>query len=325
MKTMNNELLLSALYSADSILMCTHISPDGDAIGSLLACGRQMKRLGKRVCMICADPVPEKLRFLPGAEEVLLPDEVGNMQFDLALALDCADEGRMGKCADAYNRISKRAQIDHHDTNPLYAQINEVDGHCSSTGCMITRLLNAMNMDADREIAACIYTAISTDTGNFSFSNTDEETFACAAAMVKTGFDLNEVSRRVHLLREEKHVRLLGCALHSLRLFADGNCACMTLTKEAFEAIGAGNEHTDGIVNYALNIPGVKMAYLMDLHEEKRKISFRAIAPYRVSHIAAMLGGGGHVLAAGCRTEISQKEAVELIEREMCKQIEELK
>ncbi|MBR6525661.1 MAG: bifunctional oligoribonuclease/PAP phosphatase NrnA [Clostridia bacterium] len=322
---MNNKLLLSALYGADSILMCTHISPDGDAIGSMLACGRLLDKMGKKVYMVCADPVPAKLRFLPGADKVLLPDALEEMSVDLALALDCADESRMGKCFDAYSRCKNHVQIDHHDTNPQYAAINEVDGHASSTGCMIWRLMKAMNVEPDKEMAACIYTAISTDTGNFSFSNTDEETFACAAAMVKTGFDLNDISRKVHLLREEKHVRLLGSALKSLRLFADGNCACMTLTKEAFEAIGAGNEHTDGIVNYALNIPGVKMAYLMDLHEEKHKISFRAIAPYRVSHIAAMLGGGGHVLAAGCRTEMAEEEAAELIEREMRKQIEELK
>ena len=321
MKKINNPLMLSALKSADSIYMCTHISPDGDAIGSMLAAGRMLEKMGKKVTMTCADPVPGKLFFLPGAEKVKSADLASQETYDLAFSLDCADEGRMGVCQDTYLRIPVRVQMDHHSTNPGYAMENEVDGQASSTGCMVWRLLDALGMEMDQEMAACIYTAISTDTGNFSFSNTDEETFSCAAACVKTGFDLNDVSRRVHLLREEAHIRLLGCALKSLRFFADGACTVMTLTKEDYRQSGAGSEHCDGIINYALNMPGVKMCYLVDTHEAKTKISFRAVAPYRVSHIAAMLGGGGHVLAAGCRTEMPLEEAGALIEREMLKQI----
>lgn len=324
MKKINNNLMLSALKGADSIYLCTHISPDGDAVGSMLAAGMMLEKMGKRIVMAIQDPVPEKMMFLKGADRVQKAEDVEEQVFDLAFALDCADEGRMGACIDAYRKARVQIQLDHHDTNPLYAQINEVDGHASSTGCMVWRLIDALEMEADQHMAACIYTAISTDTGNFSFSNTDEETFACAAAMVKTGFDLSDVSRRVHLLREEAHVRLLGCALKSLRFFADGKCACMYLTKADYDEAGARNEHCDGIINYALNIPGVCMCYLADTHEEKTKISFRAVAPCKVSHIAAMLGGGGHVLAAGCRTTIPIDEAEKLIREEMIRQIGEV-
>ena len=325
MKKMNNLLMLSALQSADSIYMCTHVNPDGDAIGSMLAAGKMLEKMGKHVTMCCDDPVPKRIAFLPGADRVLLPEDASGKAFDLAFALDCADEKRMGRCAEIFSGVPVRMQLDHHDTNPMYAMINEVDGRSSSTGCMVKRLADALNADIDADMAVCIYTAISTDTGNFSFSNTDEETFACAAAMVKTGFDLNEASRYVHLLREEAHVRLLGCALQSLKTFADGNCTAMYLTEADYEASGASGEHSDGIINYALNMPGVKMTYLMDRRRDFIKISFRAVAPYNVAKIAACFGGGGHVLASGCRTQMSMSEAGSIIRSEMIKQIEEMK
>lgn len=325
-RKLNNLAMLSALNSANSILMCTHISPDGDAIGSMLAAGRLLKKMGKQVTMACADPVPGRLAFLPGAGEIVTHAELGKQQYDLAFALDAADEKRLGDCWNAYAAVPVRIQLDHHGTNPGYAQINEIDAHASSTGCLVYRLLQAMGAEMDQEMAECLYTAISTDTGNFCFSNTDEETFQCAAAVAATGFDINETARNVHLIREIPHVRLLGCALQSLRIFAGGQCACMTLTKQDFENSQASSEHSDTIVNYALNLPGIKMAYIVDLHLDGIcKISFRAIAPYHVSDIAKNLGGGGHVLAAGCRTEMPELQVKAYIDEAMIKQIEEYK
>lgn len=325
-RKMNNHAMLSALKSANSILLCTHISPDGDAIGSMLAAGRMLERMGKQITMACADSVPQRLRFLPGADRIVQVQQLEGRTFDLAFALDAADEKRLGECIHAYMAAPVRIQMDHHGTNPCYAQHNEVDGHASSTGCMVYRLMQALDVTPDPEMAACIYTAISTDTGNFCFANTDEETFACAGAMQKTGFDLNEVARNVHLVREVPHVRLLAQALSTLHLFADGNCACMMLSAEDYARCGALPEHSDTIVNYALYLPGVKMAYLLDTRELGMvKVSFRAIAPCHVADIARQLGGGGHDLSAGCRTQMSAQEAEMLIQQAMTRQIEEMK
>ena len=324
MKPIHNQALLSALKSANSILMCTHILPDGDAIGSLLACGRIMTGLGKQVTLVSHDGVPEKYGFLPGASQIIRPEALGEERFDLALSLDISEESRMGDCVKAYRAAGVRGQLDHHATNPDYAELNEVDGDASSTGCMVWRLMRALDVTPDQKTAACIYTAISTDTGNFSFSNTDEETFACAAAMARTGFDLNRVSRAVHLVRAVPHVRLLGRALSTLTFFADGACACMKLTRQDYADYGALPEHSDGIVNYALNLPGVCMAYLADTGTPGfTKVSFRAVAPYHVSDVAALLDGGGHVLAAGCRTEMASDRAEQIIRQAMTQQIGE--
>ncbi|MBQ9262789.1 MAG: DHH family phosphoesterase [Clostridia bacterium] len=316
--------MLSALQSANSILLCTHISPDGDAIGSTLAMGAALQVLGKDVTLSCADPVPGSYRFLPGAGQFVQADALEGKTFDVGFAIDAADLGRIGACGEAFERCKVTMQIDHHPTNPLYAQINVVDGTAPAAGCVVRRALRGLNVPLTQEIAQCLYCAISTDTGNFCFRGTSAEAFNIAAELVETGFPLAETARTIHLIREEPHVRLLGRALISLRRFAGGRAACMRVTPEDYVAAGASPEHCDRIVNYALNIPGVEMAYLADSSETGHvKASLRAIAPRNVSVIAQQFGGGGHVLASGFRCEGDLDTICEEIEREMTKQLEE--
>ncbi len=319
-----NNRLVQAIQRAASVLLVAHIAPDGDAVGSLLACGRVFSSLGKQVTMALADPVPEKYSFLPGADAVVDAPSLSGRRFDLGLALDCGDAGRMGGCADAYFACDVTAQLDHHATNPGFAVHNEVDGRASSTGCILWRLMGALHVEADAETALCIYCAISTDTGNFCFPSTDEETLLCASEMRAAGFDLGMAARRIHLIRETAHVRLLGRALATLRFFAGGSCTSMRLNAADYAAAGAGNEHCDGIVNYGINLPGVKMAYLLDERPEGIvKVSFRAVRPYDVASIASALGGGGHRLAAGLRTAGDAEAVAAAIERAMAAQIGE--
>ncbi|MBQ8137336.1 MAG: bifunctional oligoribonuclease/PAP phosphatase NrnA, partial [Clostridia bacterium] len=124
-KIRNNEIV-RAIREARSVLLVAHVSPDGDAVGSLLACGRVLMSLGKQVTMALQDPVPEKYRFLPGADAVADVPALTGKRFDLGLALDCADKSRMGECAEAYFACACTAQLDHHATNPGYAMLNEV-------------------------------------------------------------------------------------------------------------------------------------------------------------------------------------------------------
>ena len=222
MKPFNCDEMLSALKNANSILLCTHINPDGDAIGSTLAMGLALKKMSKQVTFACADPIPERFYFLPCAREFVRADELQTREYDTVLAIDAADLSRLGDCAEAFTRTAVRLQIDHHGTNPDYAQMNVVDAGAAAAGCLILRAIDALEVPLDPDIARCLYCGISTDTGNFCFDNTDEETFLCAARLMKAGLPLNETARRMHLLREEPHVRLLGRALNTLKIFADG-------------------------------------------------------------------------------------------------------
>ena len=322
-RLINDLELVSAVKAAQSVFITTHIRPDGDAIGSLLAMKLILTDMGKTVVACTADPVPEVFLFLPGAAEIVRPDQVPDPSvFDTAIALDCSDSARMGAAEEIFRGIPVTVQLDHHHTNPLYAAHNEADGESSSTGCMVWRLMGSLGVEMTASVAVCLYTAVSSDTGNFCFSCTDEETFLCAADIASTGIDINSVARNIHLLQPVGHVRLLARALSSLALFCDGQCASMILDKKDFEEAHALQEHMDGIVNYGLNLFGVKMAFLIDASEEHaKKVSFRALPPYDVSVIASSLGGGGHVLASGCCVDMPLDELIHDIEDKMIDQI----
>lgn len=326
-KVFGDSEMLSVLQSANSILLCTHIAPDGDAIGSTLAMGHALRAMGKKkITFACADPIPSRYHFLPGAAEFVDAQALKEDEFEVGFAIDAADLGRLGECAHAFSRAKITMQIDHHGTNPCYAEINAVDENASASGCMIYRVLKALGAVITPGIAQCLYCAISTDTGNFCFQNTNEEAFFCTAELMAAGLPLNETARMLHLIQEEKHIRLLGRALNHLRLFADGKCACLHLLREDFLAVQAGPEHCDKIVNYALNLPGVEMAYLADERREGlTHVSLRAQPPRNVAEIAKKFGGGGHVLAAGCKCPIPIEEVCVKLEKEMLAQIEETK
>ena len=313
-----NKNFIDTIRDAQSILLCTHILPDGDAIGSILALGRLLSQQGKNVTMVCHDPVPEKMRFLEGSQLLKLPADVGNTVFDLGFSVDVSTQARLGDAAALFAKCQRSVQLDHHVSNELFAMENEVDGSSAAAGCMVLRLACEMGWPVDALTAEYLYMAISTDTGNFCYANTDAEVFECMALLCKTGFDLNKVARNIHIVKDYKHVKLLGRALETLHLFAGGRCAGLLLRREDFEAVGADTEHAEGIVNHALNLPGVVMGYMIDESTPgQTRFSLRSVAPYTVNDIAATMGGGGHAYAAGCRTALSGAQVQQNLEKAM--------
>lgn len=322
-KPFRDERMLSVLQGANSILLCTHRSPDGDAVGSMLAMGLALQQMGKRVTMACHDPVPEKIRFLQGAGEIIQADALGGAAFDVGLALDAADRERLGDCANAYSQCLVTMQIDHHDGNLRYAEYNEVDADAGATGVMVYRALEGLGVGVTAEMAQCLYCAISLDTGNFCYSSATGETFSVMAELMDAGLPLTETARRLHLLREEPNARLLGRALDSLHVFGQGRCAGMQLTAADFAACHALPEHASKIVNYGLDLPGVKMAFLVEESDGgTTKGSLRALAPYDVAAIARQFGGGGHILAAGFRAQEPLDDVCEKLKEAMLQALE---
>ena len=314
--------MLSALNNANSILLCTHISPDGDAIGATLAMGLGLEAMGKQVTFACADPVPRQMAHLPGAEQFVTVEDLPGKAFDAAMAIDCAEASRMGDCIRAFGSAPVTFQLDHHPGNPGYARYNAVDDAAPAAGIVVRRLLRALHIPLTKEIAACLYCAISTDTGNFRFSSTTAETFSIMEELMVAGLDLAAEARIFHSLLEEPQARLLGRALNTLHLFADGQCASMRLTGLDYEAAHALPEHNTGIVNYALNLPGVKMAYLAeDRGNGLVKVSLRSVPGWKVGPIARGFGGGGHDCAAAFRREGSLRDVCEMLDRQLEKQV----
>ena len=148
--------MLSALQNANSILLCTHISPDGDAIGSTLAMGLALEGMGKHITLACQDPVPGYLHFLAGWQRFIQAEALEGKKFDAALAIDASDMGRMGKLGVYYQGAPVTLQIDHHMTNPHYAAHNFVDGEAAASGCLIGRMLDALGIAITKEMATCL-------------------------------------------------------------------------------------------------------------------------------------------------------------------------
>ncbi len=311
MQTINLNETARVLMDAGRILLCTHVMPDGDAIGSLLAAGRLLRGKGKDVTMVCHHPVPEYLRILPGWEEVCLPAEAAEKSFDLACSIDASDLERLGDAGALFTAAPKTLVIDHHASNTCFGELNYIDSKVAASGNLVYRLYRELGMEPDADAAACLYTALSTDTGNFSFGQMDEEFFLQVSGLLHAGLDISGYARALHLTKDLSFIRLLTRALNSLTFECDGRLSIMLLRVKDFEETGTSHELTEGLVNKGLNITGVKMCFLAtQLDDEYTKFSLRALAPYNVAEIATEFGGGGHLLAAGCTVRIPMDEAV---------------
>ena len=311
MKTFQNQQLIEALKAAQRIFLCTHVAPDGDAIGCLLAAKFILEGMGKSVVVCDADPVPLDFRILPGAGEIIRPDQVTG-EFDTAMSLDAADFERIGASGPIFAKAPVRLQVDHHGTNPGYAMHNEVDADAPAAGCIVFRMLKALGQPLTESIAACLYTAISMDTGNFNFPSVDAETFEIMAELMKTGFDMSGYARQLHMMRQTEYLGMLSRALGRLQFLYDGKVTMMGVYPEDFAAVHALPEHSDGIVNYGLYIPGVRLTCFVNSQQaDLTRFSFRALAPYSAQRIAVALGGGGHEAAAGATVYLPAREATE--------------
>ncbi len=321
--TMNNQKnieyaeILRLIGQAERVLLCTHLAPDGDALGSMLALGSLVKRMGKQVTMICHDPVPGYLVFLPGQQAIKLPAQAAQEHFDLAISVDASDAERLGDSHALFAKCPVTIQMDHHQTNTRFAQHNLVLAQLPASGSVVFPLFEAAGLPITREEAIYLYTAISTDTGNFCFGHISDVTFEQVAATMRAGLPLVETARQLHLMREKEQVLMLGRALNSLKFFMDGRLSGMEITQQDYLDCGATDEHTDKIVNHGLYIPGVQMCYLANETQDGIKFSLRSIAPYRVSDIAFRLGGGGHAQAAGCTIHKPLAEAVQIVRHAM--------
>ena len=252
--------MLSAILSAGSVLLFGHVNPDGDTLGSILALKQRLERMGKHAQAMVDGFVPGYLAFLPGSEGILNA-EAASEAYDLAIAVDVASMDRLGKCEALFAAAQKTAVIDHHGTNPGYAQINMIDAAAPATAILLYRLFEQMDMPMTQEEAICLYTALSTDTGNFIYDSTNAESFAMMAGLMEAGLPLAEYSRMLFRQKELLHVRLLAETLPSLRVTGNGRIAGLCLTLEQMQRVGANGGHAEGIVNYAIDLEGVGMAY----------------------------------------------------------------
>ena len=316
MKT-NPEAIARCIQEARTIAVVSHVNPDGDTLGSATVMRLILRKMGKEVTLFCDGKVPDMLCFLPGAELFRVPGE-NEGPFDLMLAVDVSDEKRLGACAVLKEKSRRTAQIDHHPTNPRYMEENSVDGGCAATCLLIREQMRTLGVKLDQEIAVCLYTGISTDTGNFSFGSTNADAFRVMGELMEHDLPLAKLNRILFRERSREQIKLLGRAIESMTFRGNGKIAVMKLTKQDFADSGALSEHTDTLVNYGLDTVGTEMALLArEADSGQIKFSLRAREPKRVDEIAKLFGGGGHPQAAGITMDGTMEDCVEAVLAEM--------
>jgi phosphoesterase RecJ-like protein len=303
--------IVSKIRESNKIAISSHIMPDGDSVGSSLALYNALKKYGKEVRFILDDEIPRVYRFLKGSEDVQRPGQFES--FDAVLALDCGDAERLGRCS-IYLDNNFVINIDHHISNNNFGDLILVDAASSATGEIIYDLIRSLDIDMDREISECLYTAIVTDTGQFQYGNTTSVTHRIAGDLINNGVNVALMFERIYQNNSKEKVVLMKTALSTLEFFHGDLISCISLTAEQMKEANALGEDSDGIIDLARDIECVEVAvFLKELEPGTVKVGFRSKKLVDVAAIALRFGGGGHVRAAGCTINGTVAEAKEKI------------
>lgn len=298
----------------DNFLLVAHVSPDGDTLGSCLALHEGLLQLNKRAQIACEEPVPPNLKFLDEPQTVVNANAIA--PFDNVIFVDCADfkrTGDIGAVVEGYNSLC----IDHHDTNKGYANVNYVE-HCAATGEIVFLILKQLGVEINADIATRLFAALATDTGNFSYSNTTPRTFEMAGELLKTGFNLSEVNRKLFRTNRVQRVRLMGLLSEHMQLFCNGKAAISHLCYSQMSALGATSADCEGLIDILRDIDTVEVAcFVRESASGLIRVSMRAKHEADVSKITVKYGGGGHSRAAGCNMDCTIDEAVASLKVDM--------
>ena len=293
------------LQQAQKIVLCTHVSPDGDTLGSSLGLALCLQSLGKEVIVYCDDLVNKSFEFIPGIDLVQRPEQGNTIDADLLVVVDASSFDRIGIVGDVVS-YKQLLNIDHHISNTHFAEYLYLDPKAAATGEIMCELLQAMSWPANEKIAECFYIAISTDCGSFRYANTTSKTMRAGAWLLEQGVKPNEISDKLDV-KSRLTMELLTKVLPSLSFDANGKIAYLTITNELYNK----DANTDSFVNYARYIEGVNVAIMFKAVEPKvTRVSMRS-SNVDVAQVALSFGGGGHIRAAGCTIYAPVEEARE--------------
>jgi phosphoesterase RecJ-like protein len=310
-----------AIRENDRFVVATHENPDGDALGSMLGVALGLRALGKDVVMFLSGtaPTPGEYRFLDlsDVQRELPPDT----EERVLLAVDAANERRIGPEPDVIERAKLVLDIDHHHDNSRFGDLNLISPEASSTSEIVRDLLQELDVPLDSSIAEALYVGLVTDTGRFQYTNTTPKALRLAAELVEAGADVHGIFQHVYETLQFAKLKLLARALERARLFEGGRVVISYLVKDDFGDVGAEEPYSEGIIDYLRAVEGSEMVALIREPPggdgPARRISLRSSHDeVDVSAIAAQAGGGGHRQAAGFSSELSIDEIIEFIRRE---------
>jgi phosphoesterase RecJ-like protein len=304
----NIHTVLHAIERGERFLVTAHARPDGDAVGSMLACAMILEQLGKQVEMVSCDRVPLIYRGLPCASAIRQTARVEG-KYDAVILLECdgIERSRLLGLEDKF-----LINIDHHVSGRTFANINWIDTDACALAEMVYQLATLSEVPVTPEMATCLYTAVLTDTGSFCYHGTDAHTFELAAELVRHGADSAAIAKDVYFSQPTSKMMLLGAALSNLR--REGRIAWMWVTHDDMLRTHAAEEDCEGVVNYAIAIAGVDVAiFLRELSNHRVRLSLRSKGDVDVARVAESFGGGGHQHASGCTLDGPLPDAADTI------------
>ena len=297
------DALAQLIRSVDSICLCAHTNPDGDAIGSVLGLSQVIlsKFPGKQVACILADPdpVPRVYRFLPGADGFIHADEYPGTP-DLFLCVDLPQVTRLADAEELYHAAKHRAAIDHHPADEPLGEVHIQRTDAAAVGVLVARLAQIWGVNITPDIAQCLMCAIVTDTGRFQFQNANPEAFKIASMLVDAGASPAKISLEVYQSYRIEYLRLESIVMGRIATRANGRIAYSWATIEDIDACGVALEECEGLIDVVRSVAGSEVCmFIRDTRIGKVRGNLRAKGDLDVSKVARELGGGGHRAAAG--------------------------
>jgi len=312
------EAAVEALRAGERFLVVTHENPDGDALGSMLGMSLGLRSLGKDVVMYLTGdaPLPGEFGFLPLAEVVRDPPD--DVEERVLLAVDCANERRVGPDSSALERAKLVIDVDHHHDNNRFGSVNFIVADASSTAEIVRDLLAELDVSLSPDIAEALYVGLVTDTGRFQYANTSPKALRLAAELVEAGADVHGIFQHVYETVQFAKLKLLARALERAQLYEGGRLLVSHLERGDFAAVGAVEPYSEGIIDYLRQAEGAELVALIREPPTEggptHRISLRSSKDeVDVSAIARQMGGGGHRQAAGFSSEQPVAEIVDFI------------
>lgn len=315
------EQIRQTLDAATRICVASHVRPDGDAYGSIIAMALYLRSCGKDVSVWNEEGMTEKFAYLPQGSIVTAPPDQPQ-DFDVFLALDTSTRERLGTVLDALGRVGTWIGMDHHVSNHRYADLNHI-ADAPATAQIVYDYLRFVGADITPDMAVNLYVGISTDTGSFQYDRTSPHTFRIAADLVECGVDVAPLSQAMYDSHPRRRIELLKALLNSTRFGCNERMASFSLTMETALHLGVLPEDSEGLIDHLRAVQGVQVAvFFEELPENKVRVSMRSKEPrFDVSRICGMFGGGGHPQAAGARIPGALAGAEEKVLEAICHEI----
>ena len=317
--------IATLLKDLDGILLFPHVNMDGDALGSATALCLALRQLGKKVYVMINEPIPKNLDFLDFG--CTTDDDSVLEEVQLSLMLDCNGSNRIPGREDAFNRGKLKGCIDHHQnkSSDIRFDFVRVEPKSAATGEIVYNLIKALGVEINLDMANCIFTAITTDTGNFQHSNTTRRSHDIVGHLYNIeGFNSKAISALIYDRKSKEALKMESIILANLNYYDEGRVAVGRITQNLLNEVGCTMDEAEGIVQHIMSIEGVEVGCLIKESEINTRASLRARTYADMEQVARKFGGGGHVLAAGCNFDesLSVDEAEKTIVPELIKAVQ---